>query len=323
MFDTFVETISHLFHPRRSNRYRSKIIHPEALLALSAVIFVAVAGVYQLAPYYSNLVARSGSVLGYASDITIPQVLEKTNAARQTAGLPALKLDSDLSLAASYKAAHMMKNQYWAHTAPTGEDPWYFFKKVGYSYKTAGENLARDFGNTNDMVQAWLASPTHRANIMNSRYQETGIAVLNGTLHGVETTLVVQMFGTRQNQIAKVTPRAVSIENGTEAAEKFAGEKATKVVDETVTGPGAQPEVLAKTAVPEGSILPQHYYQPLDIVKSVVMSSTILLILALLYDWYAIRHHKKARVVGKNLAHILLLFTVLLLVMMVKMGRVI
>ena len=82
MFVVLRETISHLFHPRKSNRHRSKILHPEAFLAISALIFMMVVGVYRLAPFYTNLVSITGNVLGYASDITVEQVVARTNAAR-------------------------------------------------------------------------------------------------------------------------------------------------------------------------------------------------------------------------------------------------
>ena len=99
----------------------------------------------------------------------------------------------------------MFNKQYWAHTAPDGKEPWDFMSEAGYSYQVAGENLARDFSTTSAMVAAWMASPTHRANIMNGRYTEIGIAVINGTLEGVETTLVVQMFGTPRSSTVKAS----------------------------------------------------------------------------------------------------------------------
>src|SRR5258708_28336998 len=90
----------------------------------------------------------------------------------------------------------MFANQFWAHVAPDGTSPWQFFKNAGYQYYSAGENLARDFSNTSDMMAAWMASPTHRANIVNGRFREIGVAVVDGRLLGSDTTLVVQLFGT-------------------------------------------------------------------------------------------------------------------------------
>ena len=109
----------------------------------------------------------------------------------------------------------MFTDQYWAHTAPDGTEPWTFMHQMGYQYVVAGENLARDFGQTDEMVSAWLASPTHRANIMNPKYQEIGIAVIDGVLEGYETTLVVQMFGTPPSG------RVASIVNSGSTSERY------------------------------------------------------------------------------------------------------
>ena len=80
-----------------------------------------------------------------------------------------------------------------------------FFRCRYYDYRYGYENLARDFGTTSPMVKAWMNSPTHKENIVSTRYQETN-AVVNGVLNGVETTLVVQLFGT-QKQAAAAAPQ--------------------------------------------------------------------------------------------------------------------
>ncbi|MCG2685812.1 CAP domain-containing protein, partial [Candidatus Parcubacteria bacterium] len=85
---------------------------------------------------------------------------------------------------------------------------WYFIVGVGYDYLYAGENLAKDFSHSSGVVDAWMNSPTHRENLVNPRYEDIGLAVVNGTLNGVETTLVVQMFGRKKvsAQLAAVEP---------------------------------------------------------------------------------------------------------------------
>jgi hypothetical protein len=144
--------------------------------------------------------------LGYSSEITVQKVLDQTNAERQKQGLSVLHYNAVLSQSATAKAEDMFANNYWAHNSPQGKTPWDFIKAAGYQYSIAGENLARDFYDTETLMKAWMNSPTHRENILSPQYQEIGIGVVNGVLEGVKTTLVVQHFGAPLNgQIANDT----------------------------------------------------------------------------------------------------------------------
>jgi hypothetical protein len=89
----------------------------------------------------------------------------------------------------------MFKNNYWAHVAPDGTEPWDFILGENYDYIYAGENLAKNFSTSGDVVEAWYNSPSHKENLINKNYTEMGFAVVDGKLNGYETTLVVQMFG--------------------------------------------------------------------------------------------------------------------------------
>jgi len=122
-------------------------------------------------------------------------LLTETNHVRAEYGLPALKFNNTLSTAAKKKAEHMFKNNYWAHVAPDGTEPWDFILGENYDYIYAGENLAKNFSTSADVVDAWYRSPSHKENLLNKNYTEMGFAIVNGELNGYETTLVVQMFG--------------------------------------------------------------------------------------------------------------------------------
>src|SRR4030042_5528316 len=98
------------------------------------------------------------------STITVNRIIELTNEARQDEGLSLLKHNTTLDLAAQKKAEHMLENHYFAHTAPDGTKPWHWFKEVDYNYTFAGENLAMNFVEAEDAVQAWLDSPSPRGN---------------------------------------------------------------------------------------------------------------------------------------------------------------
>jgi len=147
-------------------------------------------------------------ILGYSSEITYQKVLDQTNNERKNAGLEPLKYNPILSASAQQKAEDMFKNDYWAHNSPQGKTPWTFFDAAGYKYSVAGENLAKDFYDTDSLLKAWMNSPTHKANIINQKYKEIGIAVVNGTLGGIKTTLVVQHFGTPL--VAQAAPKSTT-----------------------------------------------------------------------------------------------------------------
>ena len=122
--------------------------------------------------------------------------LQETNAARVIAGLQPLHLDDKLIEAAQNKASDMIAKNYWDHYSPTGEAPWDFISQVGYTYHFAGENLARGFKTAHGITDAWLASPSHRANILNKNYTQVGFATTMGTNdQGQRVLITVQLFG--------------------------------------------------------------------------------------------------------------------------------
>ena len=136
--------------------------------------------------------------LAAAANIDADELVSLTNSERDREGLPILTVDSRLVEAARKKGEHMLENDYWSHFAPDGKSPWDFISGEGYDYLFAGENLAKDFSSTAPIHNAWMNSPTHRENIVNSNFRNIGIAVVTGEFQGKETTLVVQMFGQLQ-----------------------------------------------------------------------------------------------------------------------------
>lgn len=89
----------------------------------------------------------------------------------------------------------MIKNNYWAHVAPDGTEPWSFLIDEGYNYYFAGENLAKDYTNAPSTIKAWMNSPEHKKNILDGNYTEQGITVRRATLQGATGLLVVHFFG--------------------------------------------------------------------------------------------------------------------------------
>ena len=123
-------------------------------------------------------------------------LVSMTNSTRAREGLGALSVNSELTSAAYAKAQDMLANQYFAHTSPQGKTPWDFIKNSGYNYAYAGENLAIGYTDASELFSAWMASATHRQNILNPNFREIGMAVLSGDYEGAETIVVVQEFGT-------------------------------------------------------------------------------------------------------------------------------
>ncbi|MFK4331961.1 putative YkwD family protein [Bacillus sp. RC240] len=103
------------------------------------------------------------------------RVVELTNAERTKQGLSALQIDTELSKVARIKSEDMQKNNYFDHNSPTYGSPFDMMKKFGISYKSAGENIAQGQRTPEEVVQAWMNSAGHRANILNSGFTHIGV----------------------------------------------------------------------------------------------------------------------------------------------------
>jgi len=171
--------------PHQHNDYRPHLIRRYGILAIVVVIVAAQTFFFLF---------QDGRVLGDKSTTTIAELFSRTNNARTENHLSTLKLNSKLSNAAHKKAENMLEVGYWAHNAPDGTLPWRWIEDEGYAYSYAGENLARGFNTTEGIMDAWLESPSHRANVLNENYTEVGFAAVNGVMNGERTTLVVAMY---------------------------------------------------------------------------------------------------------------------------------
>lgn len=176
------------FLPQPEKKSRSPFLSNGAIFVY-CIIILSASTVFRFIP---KLIP---GVLGYASNINVSDLLVYTNKKRTDAGLNPLVLNEKLSIAAEKKAYDMFDEDYWAHVSPSGVEPWDFILSEGYDYIYAGENLAKNFSTSKEVVEGWYRSPSHKSNLLSSNYDEIGFAVVNGTLNGYETTLVVQMFG--------------------------------------------------------------------------------------------------------------------------------
>lgn len=139
-----------------------------------------------------------------SADTTLAQdIISRTNTDRAALGVGSVSENAALSAAAQKKADDMLARQYFSHTSPSGGAPWSFFTKGGYSYKYAAENLAMDFYSADDVEAAWMNSPTHRANIVSSKYKEMGVGIARGTYQGKPVIFIVEFFGTQKTGVTK------------------------------------------------------------------------------------------------------------------------
>lgn len=189
------------FIPHEGNNHQPHVLEHRALLIYSAFLI----GLKVLAIILP--IALPSSSL-YSSSVTPENIIALTNQTRENLGLSKLKFNAQLAQAAQAKAEDMAANQYFAHVSPAGTTPWDWFVKAGYKYLYAGENLAVHYISAEGLQEGWLASPTHRANIVHPKYREIGIGVANGEFEGMQTTFVVEMFGLPAS--AAVQPASVS-----------------------------------------------------------------------------------------------------------------
>ncbi|OGV97200.1 hypothetical protein A2W24_04210 [Microgenomates group bacterium RBG_16_45_19] len=315
------QTLKHWFIPHLTNNHRPKVLHPSGLTGLIVIFLIFNLGLQGLK--YGLAADPRGLILGFASSILPDQIVEQTNSQRAQDGLAPLKLNEELTSAAVAKANHMFAHNYWAHVAPDGTTPWVFIKNAGYAYSVAGENLARDFGDTGSMIEAWMNSTTHRDNIINPKYGQIGVAVVDGILEGAETTLVVQMFGSPISQIPSTTPLAAVVTSAPVSSPAAVMLKVTPTPWPTVNLIAAlQPHNLIRQTA---AGLPGNFKvaaSPLKIIKSAGGLILVILVLVIIYDEYHSRKNHLTRSVGKNWAHLALFAVTLFLLIFISSGQV-
>lgn len=288
-----------LFFPHPQNNHKPKVIHNRSLFILLGLFLMAQSGI----SIFNNI---KPAILGYASQISAESIINLTNQQRKAANLNELKLNPQLSEAAYAKAMDMFSKNYWAHNAPDGTEPWYFIQKSNYNYLHAGENLARDFNSAENIVSAWMNSPSHKANILSNKYKDIGIAVVDGYLKGVETTLVVQMFGVTQNEPSKVSSsQTSSIIKPVQAEEPIIS---------------IQPVTISSDFTNKFNILK---LSPFEISRSTSLAFIILIIITLGIDWLIVWRRNIIRISGKTWAHLTFLATILFLIVLLKQGLII
>ncbi len=190
-----------MFIPHAGNDYKPGVLSIKRIifyacssLAIKAFIFTVIAAVPAVAWLSPDILQKESR-----------RVIELTNQLRRQKGVPELKENAKLTEAARAKAQDMLAKQYFSHIGPDNKMLVDWLRTSKYSFSVAGENLAMGFESAEDVVNGWVQSPTHFANLIDSDYQEIGVGMTSGSWGGFESTLVVQFFaapaknGTRKN----------------------------------------------------------------------------------------------------------------------------
>lgn len=213
------------FIPHEDNNHVPELLQRSALFGMAFLIVL------------SFMVSNVQALLWQSSDWLVGAVLpavviDRTNKERTGEHLGVLAHNTVLDKAAQMKADDMAAKGYFAHYSPAGVAPWHWFDKAGYSFVNAGENLAVHFTDSDEVVTAWMNSPTHRANIVNPNYTEIGVGTARGTYEGFATVFVVQLFGTpaapeKPVAIAPIVPTPITPATTTTATATKAAVKPT------------------------------------------------------------------------------------------------
>lgn len=273
----------HHFVPHEGNNFRAKLLHPQYFVYYFLVLL--------LFQYFFGFVRIiRPEILGYATDITIEKLLVLINKERQKNNLQPLQTSEELNIAASRKAADMFSKDYWAHISPTGTTPWEFIVNSGYQYLYAGENLAKNFDNSESVVTAWMNSPSHTANILKPEYTDIGLSVMNGKLKGEETTLVVQEFGAK---VALAKPAVGGV----------------KPIKQIV--PASNPEVASVPQVASQKITNSNLIFILS-PKNISLLVAEIMLVVLFIDSIFMWKYKYPRIGGYNIAHIIFFLSLII-----------
>lgn len=183
--------LKNLFIPTSDNGNSPKILRAKSLAG-----FVAVAIVVKV--LVTSFLFISYPTPAELSAIVSGTMIKLINESREESGAELLVLNPALNKFAAIKGNDMIERDYFAHDTPEGKRPWQWIDRAEYDYVYAGENLAMDFTSAETVHEALMKSPSHRKNILNPKYNDIGIAVLNGTLSGRGTILLVEFFGSQR-----------------------------------------------------------------------------------------------------------------------------
>lgn len=251
----------------------------------------------------------------------LPAVLDDlTNKNREKQHLAVLAVNPELNKVAELKAHDMASKGYFAHTSPEGKTPWYWFNQVGYKFEYAGENLAIDFTDSQDVTVAWMNSPTHKANIIKRAYTEIGTGIATGTYEGNPTIFVAQVYAKPSGTISNsrsvkvlsdvaVSPKADNNINSTSSPRVLGSE--TVVVTASNTVPVLAEPIVEKKPLETGfttNMLDKYLTSPRHILNLVLIVLGVLIALALIFKLFMRVDKRHPRLITNGLILLIVIF---------------
>ena len=225
------KTFKKLFVPHKGNKYKPHLLRGPVVIVIVIIVF----SLFSIYIYGPHIAIDHKTTAAIYSSILVDLANHES----------ALAISPVLTEAAQLKADDMAQKSYFAHTSPEGLTPWHWFDEVHYSYLYAGENLAVDFTDSDQVVEAWMNSPTHRANLLSDNFTQIGIAFANGTWQGRSTIFVVQDFGMPDPTVAAPVSKPVAIKTGA-VATKASGTAAAAVQKPIAAAPEVKGEETQK-----------------------------------------------------------------------------
>lgn len=293
--------IRHWIVPQHSNKHRAQLVRSESIAVLGVLCTLS----FLLLLLQLHLPFLP-TVLGDTSVLDTQGIFAQVNSVREKEGKATLSWNDQLAAAAEAKANDMIAQGYWAHVNPAGKQPWAFIDEAGYRYSIAGENLARNYSSAEAVIAAWMASPTHRANIVQGAYTETGIAAKKAKIHGKDSVIIVQMFGSRK------------------ATATFPGDLPTQGSSTARILPELSLQPLEATNFPTQTTVlgTMKLVNTLSLYRTGVMAVLLVILAVLWTDWIGSHEHRRKHPArSKHLAHIALLAAVLFTVLVAEGGR--
>lgn len=251
--------LKHTFIPHEHNNYA-----PHFFREVSVAILV-IAAIFLLGMSFGSSFILQRTVLG--ANVTADVLIDLTNESRLANNEALLSRNALLDQAATLKGNDMSANEYFSHNSPTGVTPWHWFREVGYNFLYAGENLAINFIDAKEVRDAWLASPTHRANLLDSRFKEIGMATVSGIYKSEPTIYVVQLFGTPA--LAKTVPdEQVATDASTSPKATIPSETPVLAIGQSGS-PTQQPEIKGESKAQQEQVAEE---APKPLLSTIVMT---------------------------------------------------
>lgn len=190
-----LDRLRHFIIPSKCNDYKPSGLKPKRLFfyALSSIVMKVIVLI-------TMILIPSAAWLN--QDVLISQrtkIINLTNEVRDKLNIKPLTENALLNEAAYAKANDMLYNQYFSHTNLNGKKLDYWLKQSNYEYSAAGENLAMGFINAESVINGWMKSETHRANIIDPNFSDVGIGIVSGQYNNRDSVLIVQYFGLPKN----------------------------------------------------------------------------------------------------------------------------